>query len=89
MQRSPFKNHRFPPEVVLCAVRWHCRDALSCRDGRGLLAELGIEVDASTVHRWVRKSGPEIAKRTLDFSFIAAFANSGAIIRHGPHQGVQ
>ncbi|WP_335749346.1 hypothetical protein [Sulfitobacter sp.] len=32
---------------------------------RDLLAEHGIEVDASTIHRWVRKFGPEIAKRSF------------------------
>ncbi len=65
MQRNPFKRHRFPPAVILSAVRWYCRFALSCRDVRDLLAERGIEVDASTIHRWVRKFGPEIAKRSL------------------------
>lgn len=51
MQRNPFKHHRFPPEVILCAVRWYCRYALSCRDVRDLLVERGIDVDASTNHR--------------------------------------
>jgi IS6 family transposase len=65
MQRNPFKHHRFPPDVILCAVRWYCRYALSCRDVRDLLSEHGIEVDASTIHLWVRKFGPEIAKRSF------------------------
>ena len=65
MKRNPFKHHRFPLEVILCAVCWYCRYALSCRDVRDLLAERGIEVDASTIHRWVRKFGPEIAKRSF------------------------
>ena len=49
--------------MILCAVRWYRRFALSCRDVRDLLAERGIDVDASTIHRWVRKFGPEIAKK--------------------------
>lgn len=65
MQRNVFKHHRFPPDVILCAVRWYCRFAFSCRDVRDLLAERGIDVDASTIHRWVRKFGPEIAKRSF------------------------
>jgi len=48
---------------MLLAVRWYCRYSLSCRDVRDLLAERGITVDASTVHRWVRKFGTEIRKR--------------------------
>lgn len=41
----------------------YCRYPLSCRDVRDLLAERGVKVDASTIHRWVRKFGPEIRKR--------------------------
>lgn len=63
MRRDPFRGHRFPREVILCAVRWYCRFGLSYRDVRDLLAERGVAVDASSVHRWVRKFGPEIAKR--------------------------
>jgi len=65
MKLNPFKHHRFPPDVILCAVHWYCRFSLSYRDVRDLLAERGIELDASTIHRWVRKFGPEIAKRSF------------------------
>ncbi len=51
MQRNYLKYNKFPPDIILCAVRWYCRYALSCRDVRDLLAERGIEVDASTIHR--------------------------------------
>jgi len=63
--RSPFKRHRFPPEIILLAVRWYCRYALSYRDVCDMLAERGIEVDGSTVYRWVVKFGPEISKRNF------------------------
>ena len=43
MQRNPFKHHRFPLVVILCAVRWHYRFALSCRDPQDLLAGRGVE----------------------------------------------
>ena len=62
-RRTPFKRHRFPREVILLAVGWYCRYPLSCRDVRDMFAERGVTVDASTVHRWVRKFGPEIRKR--------------------------
>lgn len=62
-RRNLFKRHRFPREIILLAVRWYCRYPLSCRDVRDMLAERGVAVDASTVHRWVRKFGPEIRKR--------------------------
>ena len=40
---------RFPPEVVLLAVRWFLRYELSHRDLEELLAERGIEVDHVTL----------------------------------------
>jgi transposase-like protein len=36
---------RFPPEVVLLAVRWYLRYGLSYLDVEKLLAERGIDVD--------------------------------------------
>lgn len=62
-RKNPFKRHRFPRDIILLAVRWYCRYPLSCRDVRDLLAERGVTVDASTIHRWIRKFGPEIRKR--------------------------
>ncbi len=47
----PFKHHRFPYDIVLCAVRWYIRDPLSCQDVVDLLAERGVSVDRSTVYR--------------------------------------
>jgi transposase, IS6 family len=62
--RSPFKHHRFPQEIILCAVRWYLGFPLSYQDVVDLLAEHGITVNRSTVYRWVIKFGPEISKRT-------------------------
>ena len=62
-RKNPFKRHRFPREIILLAVRWYCRYPLSCRDVRDMLAERGVTVDASTIHHWVLKFGPEIRKR--------------------------
>jgi transposase, IS6 family len=50
--RSAFGGFRFPPEVMVLAVRWYLRFGLSYRDVEELLAERGIEVDHVTVHRW-------------------------------------
>jgi IS6 family transposase len=61
---SPFKHHRFPREIILCAVRWYLRYPLSYQDVVDLLAERGIVIDRSTVYRWVQKFGPELTKRT-------------------------
>lgn len=63
-RRSPFKHHRFPRDIILCAVRWYLRYPLSYQDVVDLLAERGVTVDRSTVYRWVQKFGPELTKRT-------------------------
>src|SRR4029450_11052545 len=56
--RSAFVGFRFPPEVIVLAVRWYLRFGLSYRDVEEQLAERGIEVDHVTVHRWGRRLSP-------------------------------
>ena len=58
---SAFKGFRFPPEVIVLAVRWYLRFGLSYRDVEELLAERGIEVDHVTVYRWVQRFTPLLA----------------------------
>ena len=57
-----FAGFRFPPEVILLAVRWYLRYGLSYRDLEDLLAERGIEVDHVTVYRWVQRFTPLIVE---------------------------
>jgi hypothetical protein len=47
---SAFAGFRFPPDVIVLAVRWYLRFGLSYRDVEELLAERGIDVDHVTVH---------------------------------------
>jgi transposase-like protein len=51
--RSAFARFRFPPDVIVVAVRWYLRFGLSYRDVEELLTERGVEVDHVTVYRWV------------------------------------
>ena len=46
---SAFAGSRFPPDVIVLAVRWYLRFALSYRDVEELLAERGVEVDHVTI----------------------------------------
>jgi len=55
---SGFAGFRFPPKVILIAVRWYLRYGLSYRDLEELLAERGIEVDHVTLFRWVQRFTP-------------------------------
>jgi transposase-like protein len=49
--KSGFAGFRFPPEVIMVAVRWYFRYGLSYRDVDELLAERGIAVDHVTIYR--------------------------------------
>jgi len=53
-----FAGFRFPPDVILLAVRWYLRYGLSYRDVEELLAERGVDVDHVTVYRWVQRFTP-------------------------------
>jgi transposase, IS6 family len=59
---SAFTGFRFPPEVILIAVRWYLRYGLSYRDLEELLAERGIEVDHVTLFRWVQRFTPVLVE---------------------------
>jgi transposase, IS6 family len=58
---SAFKGFRFPPEIIVLAVRWYLRYGFSYRDLEELLAERGIDVDHVTVFRWVQCFTPLLA----------------------------
>src|SRR5215212_5155677 len=58
---SAFAGFYFPPDVIVLAVRWYLRFALSYRDIEELLIERGVEVDHVTVYRWVLRFTPLLA----------------------------
>jgi transposase, IS6 family len=58
---SAFAGFRFPPEIIVLALRWYLRFGLSYRDVEELLAERGIDVDHVTVYRWVQRFTPLLA----------------------------
>jgi transposase, IS6 family len=60
---SLFKWRHFQADIILCAVRWYLRYALSYRDVEELLRERGARVDHTTVFRWVQRYAPELEKR--------------------------
>jgi transposase-like protein len=56
--------HHLVDVIVLC-VRWYVAYSLSLRNLEEMMAERGIEVDHSSVHRWVIKSC-RCSKRRFD-----------------------
>jgi IS6 family transposase len=57
---SAFAGFRFPPEVIMLAVRSYLRFGLSYRDLEELLLERGVEVDHVTLFRWVQRFTPRL-----------------------------
>jgi IS6 family transposase len=62
LNATAFAGFRFPPDVIVLAVRWYLRFGLSYRDVEELLADRGIEVDHVTVYRWVQRFTPLLAE---------------------------
>ena len=60
---NDFKGRHFRGEIVLWAVRWYCRYAVSYRDLEAMMTERGVAVDHTTIYRWVQRFAPEIEKR--------------------------
>lgn len=56
-----FKGCQFPRHVILHAVYFYLRYAVSLRDLEEILAERGVIVDHATLNRWVVKFSPMIA----------------------------
>jgi IS6 family transposase len=44
-------------------VRWYCKYGVSYRDLEEMLEERGIDLDHTTLYRWVQRCAPEIEKR--------------------------
>ena len=59
-----FRGFRFPAEVILWAVRWYLSFPISYRDLERMLADRGVAVDHTSMHRWVQRFAPELEKRT-------------------------
>jgi transposase, IS6 family len=61
---SPFKWRHFEAEIILLCVRWYLRYSLSYRDREEMMRERGLQVDHTTIYRWVQHYAPELEKRS-------------------------
>jgi putative transposase len=53
-----FNSAHFPTEIILMGVRWYVAYLLSTRHVRESMRERSVDVDYSTVNRWVVKYNP-------------------------------
>jgi transposase, IS6 family len=61
-QDRPFKGRQFTAEVILWAVRWYLMFPISYRDIMLMLLDRGVEVDHSTIFRWIQAYSAEIGE---------------------------
>jgi len=61
--KSLYHGHRFPAEVISCAVRWYFCFQPSLRDIEELLFERGVIVTYETIRCWCDKFGKGFARR--------------------------
>ncbi len=62
-QKWRTKRRQFTAEVILWAVQWYLMFPVSYRDLALMLRDRGVEVDHSTIFRWIQAYAPELEKR--------------------------
>src|SRR4026208_2532662 len=55
-----FKGSHFERDIILWGVRWYVAYPISYRQLEEMMEERGVEVDHSTVNRWVLKYVPRL-----------------------------
>jgi transposase-like protein len=69
ISRNPiYRRRRFDAESIELCVRWYITYRLSYRDLVAMMAERGITVSHTTIHRWVIRYVPEFEKRWNRFA---------------------
>jgi len=65
--KDDFKGRHYEATLIVQAVSWYLRYPLSYRDIEELFLERGLEVDHSTLNRWVLAYAPLIERRLRGF----------------------
>jgi putative transposase len=60
-----FKRSHFERDVILWGVRWYVAYPISYRQIEEMMGERGVEVDHSTLNRWVLNYMPALEKAFL------------------------
>src|SRR5260370_12334884 len=67
--RDPiYRRRRLDAGILELCVRWYITSRLSYRDLVAMMAERGISVSHTTIHRWVIRYVPEFEKRWNRFA---------------------
>jgi transposase, IS6 family len=61
--KNPFKGRQVTAEIILWAVRWYLQFPISYRDLERMFADRGVQVNHTTLFRWIQAYAPELDKR--------------------------
>jgi transposase, IS6 family len=61
-KKNPFKGRQFTAEIILWAVRWYLQFPISYRDLERMLSDRGVQVDHTTLFRWIQAYAQELDK---------------------------
>ena len=61
--KNLFKGRQFTAEIILWAVRLYLQFPISYRDLERMFSDRGIQVDHTTLFRWIQAYAPELDKR--------------------------
>jgi transposase-like protein len=63
-------------------VRWYLRYCLSYRGLEEMMAERGLNLDHTTIYRWVQRYAPELEKRCQPKTTLAVAARCMESVQH-------
>lgn len=64
---TDFKWRHYQGQIILGCVRWYCKYGISYRDLEEMMYERGVEVDHTTLYRWVQHYAPLMEKEIKIF----------------------
>ncbi|MBW8309704.1 MAG: IS6 family transposase, partial [Candidatus Paracaedibacteraceae bacterium] len=64
---NDFKWRHYQGAIILSCVRWYCKYGISYRDLEEMMIERGVDVDHTTLYRWVQHYAPLMEKRLRYF----------------------
>jgi putative transposase len=92
--RGVTQRMHYPLKVMLVCVRWYAAYSLSFRNIEDMMAECGVFVDHSTLHRWSIKMLPVLTamfrqrKRPVGRSGVDLFSVLKVTVRRASNDAV-
>lgn len=65
MTNKNFKWKHYQSEIIMICLRWYLKYPLSYRNLEEMMKERNIEVDHTTIYRWVNQYSTEINKKMM------------------------